>query len=153
MEAHIGGAVPPGSRIRHINGWKNDNRPENLFLWLPGEYSLRARLTWLKFRCVGCDGEYLILPGKYERDAFRERALFCSPACYVDGRYRKDGRVRLKKEPQGPPDPDRWRAWAPGIASAARMVPELDEGPGLSRIPAIAVPEVPEDLEDWRVRR
>jgi hypothetical protein len=150
MEHHLGQPIPPGSKVKHVNGVTNDNRLENLFLQLPGEPTLWHRQRYLKFQCALCDGDYLIPPAIWEADTVRQRRLFCSRKCFLHAYPRVDPRNRAKKKPQGPPNADRWRAWAPRIAWAARMIPAVDPGPGgPNRLPDIYVPEVPDDLPFW----
>ena len=143
MEAYLGQPLPPRARVAMVNGIHADTRIENLFLQLPDEPRLWQRLTWHKFQCAHCDGDYFIDPEKWEADQTRHRSLFCSRRCFSLGRPRDKGRRsrgHLVHPP--PPNPDRWRAWSPQVAWAARMIPEVDEGPGgPQRYPDIFVPE------------
>lgn len=134
MEAHIGQALPPGARVKHINSDTVDNRLENLFLELQGEPSLYHRLVDELRSCPSCGDDFLVHPDK---DGLRSR--YCSRRCYdlkcTDRRSRG-----IRRYPK-PIDADRWRAWKPEIAWAARMIPDPDPGPGgPNRYPVILVP-------------
>lgn len=136
MEAHIGQPLPPGAKVKHLNGDTQDNRLENLFLELAGEPSLFRRLNDEIRVCKACKDEFLVHPEKTGL-----RASFCSRRCY--DRKCTDPRARGLRRYPTKLDPDRWRAWKPEIAWAARMIPEPDPGPGgPNRYPVIVVPGV-----------
>lgn len=134
METHIGQALPPGSKVKHLNGDLLDNRMENLFLELPGEPSMFRRINDEVRACKACGDEYLLRPWEN-----RPRFDYCSRRCYE--LTCKDNRAKgLRRYPKRL-DPDRWRSWKPEIAWAARMIPDPDPGPGgPNRYPAILVP-------------
>lgn len=134
MEDHIGQALPPGSKVKHLNGDLVDNRMENLFLELRGEPNMFRRLNDEVRACKACGDEFLVHPEKTNL-----RASFCSRRCY-DLKC-TDRRARGLRRYPPRLDPDRWRSWKPEIAWAARMIPDPDPGPGgPNRYPAIMVP-------------
>jgi hypothetical protein len=66
MEEKLGRSMVPGESVHHINGIRDDNRPENLELWLGGiRYGQRAH----DVKCPHCDEPYL----KEEKDMSEEK--------------------------------------------------------------------------------
>ena len=52
MEKKLGGPIPPGSVVHHINGNKNDNRPKNLVSMARGVHGrVHANASNVCFRC------------------------------------------------------------------------------------------------------
>lgn len=144
MQAVLGQALPAGVKVRHINGVRNDNRLENLFLQLPTEPLLVVRMSHTKRRCARCDNEFFISPDFVAR--LKRRNNYCCRLCHNATCY-VPGRAWVRRDWPAPPDPDRWRSWMPALAWATRMALHPDPGPGHpQRYPDIIVTPPPDDL-------
>ena len=141
MEAFLGGQIPEGSEVVHLNGDRLDCRIENLFLQLPDEPLMIVRISRAPDVCGYCESEFYPRRAATPVDGKPKWRVYCCRRCYDLGR----GVPTTVSKAPPPPHPDRWREWPREVAWAARMIPAHDQGPGHPGIyPAIDVPEPPE---------